>query len=275
MLVAQLTDPHIRGPGELAYRKVDTANALQRTLHHLGRLDIPPDIIVLSGDLVDNGEPAHYAHLRRILDEAPAPVLVMPGNHDQREVLRNQFADHAYLPASGPLNYTYESGPLRLICLDTHVPGEAHGYADRDTLTWLRQTLMDSPARPTVAFQHHPPMAVGIASMDRKRCLNGAAVVDTLAAHSHVLRLACGHAHRAIQTFWRGLPISVAPSASHAVALELKKDSPGHFYLEPPMVHLHQWHEQGTYGYLVTHLVPIGEFDGPYPFFDSQGNLIE
>ena len=65
--------------------------------------------------------------------------------------------------------------------------------------------------------------------------------------------------------------MSIAPSASHYVALDLGEDSPRDFYLEPPTVHLHRWHGDS----LVTHLSFVGEFEGPFPFYDEHGKLID
>ena len=38
--------------------------------------------------------------------------------------------------------------------------------------------------------------------------------------------------------------------------------------MEPPAYQLHQWHPDHG---LVSHTAFIGDFDGPYPFFDGAG----
>ena len=107
--------------------------------------------------------------------------------------------------------------------------------------------------------------------MDVQMCANGHGLGAVLDVHPQVFQILCGHVHRPIHTRWNGIAVSIAPSASHYVALDLGKNPPRDFYLEPPSVHLHQWRS----GSLVTHLSFVGAFEGPYPFYDEQGNLID
>jgi 3',5'-cyclic AMP phosphodiesterase CpdA len=88
-------------------------------------------------------------------------VYVVPGNHDEREALRQAFAGRGYLPASGRLDYVVELGLLRVVALDTNVPGRAGGRLGKEGLDWLDATLAQAPDRPTVIMQHHPPMPTG------------------------------------------------------------------------------------------------------------------
>src|SRR5438128_9963881 len=92
MIVIQLSDPHIVAPGELLYGRVDTAEFLARSVAESNRLDPLPDVAVVTGDLVDHGNPAEYEHLRTLLAPLAMPVFVIPGNHDAREPLRAAFA---------------------------------------------------------------------------------------------------------------------------------------------------------------------------------------
>ncbi|MGO9899340.1 MAG: metallophosphoesterase, partial [Solirubrobacteraceae bacterium] len=77
--------------------------------------------------------------MSRLLAELEAPVYVLPGNHDDRELLRSQFD----LAGSGgaPVHYSVELGPLRLVVLDTTRPGEVHGELDCVRLEWLDAEL--------------------------------------------------------------------------------------------------------------------------------------
>jgi 3',5'-cyclic AMP phosphodiesterase CpdA len=92
MIVIQLSDPHIVAPGELLYGRVDTAEFLARSVAEINRLDPLPDVAVVTGDLVDHGDPAEYEHLRTLMAPLAMPVFVIPGNHDAREPLRAAFA---------------------------------------------------------------------------------------------------------------------------------------------------------------------------------------
>ena len=114
MLIAQITDTHIKLPGKLAYRKVDTASTLQRCVQELLALSRQPDIVLLTGDLVDLGRPEEYDHLKSILAPIKQRIIAIPGNHDEREAMRDAFRDGGYLPATGKfLQFAIDDYPLR------------------------------------------------------------------------------------------------------------------------------------------------------------------
>src|SRR5512147_1866781 len=155
MLIAQMSDTHIKPKGELAMGRVDTALHLARAVAHVNALSPAPDLVLITGDLTDAGKPEDYAHLRAILMPLSMPIYLIPGNHDARDALRGVFADHHYLPADGFLQYVIDDGPLRLIALDTLTPGAPHGELCATRLGWLEARLAES-ARPTIIFMHHP-----------------------------------------------------------------------------------------------------------------------
>ena len=162
MIVIQLSDPHILAPGELLYRRFDTAEFLARAVAEINRLDPLPDVAVVTGDLVDHGEPPEYEHLRALLAPLAMPVFVIPGNHDAREPLRAAFAADGYLPADGFLQYAIEDYPVWLIALDTLIPGEAGGLLCSERLAWLDHTRASAAAQPVLLMMHHPPFVTGI-----------------------------------------------------------------------------------------------------------------
>jgi 3',5'-cyclic AMP phosphodiesterase CpdA len=128
MLIAQITDTHIKTPGKLACERVDTATMLQRCVADVCRLDPQPDLIVVTGDLVDLGQPEEYAWLKTLLTPLQQALVVVPGNHDGREAMRAAFAGDGYFPASGYLHFAINDRyPLRIVGLDTLVPMEGGG----------------------------------------------------------------------------------------------------------------------------------------------------
>src|SRR5260370_8747784 len=104
MLIAQLSDPHLRPEGVLYQDVVDSNAMFAAAVAHLNALDQRPDLVLLSGDLVDKGQADEYANLRKLLAGLSIPMLVIPGNHDDREAFPKAFSDHAYLPATAPIN---------------------------------------------------------------------------------------------------------------------------------------------------------------------------
>jgi 3',5'-cyclic-AMP phosphodiesterase len=257
---AQISDPHIVAPGTLLYGRVDTAGFLTRAVSELSRLDPLPDIVVITGDLVDKGTPAEYDHLRRLLAPLTMAVFVIPGNHDSREALRAAFGGDGYLPRDGFLQYLVEDWPLRLIALDTLVPGEGGGELCADRLLWLDRTLSAAPDRPTLVMMHHPPFATGIARMDRAGLRDSDAFAAVIARHSQVERILCGHLHRAIDRRFAGTIAGTAPSTAHQMHLDLRAGAPLRFMFEPPGYQLHLWRD----GSLVSHTAVFGDWPGPH-----------
>jgi len=272
MILAQVTDTHIKLPGKLAYRRVDTAAHLARAVAALVALEPRPDLVVLTGDLVDFGTPEEYAHLKALLAPLPMRYLLMPGNHDERGALRSSFPDHEYLGRSGFVQYALDAGPLRLVAVDTLVPGKGGGELCAERLAWLEATLAAAPGRPTVVMMHHPPFDTGIGHMDRQGLDSRDAFAAVIGRHRQVERVICGHLHRSIQCRIAHTFASTCPAPCHQVALDLRPDGFAGFALEPPGYQLHRWIE-GTG--LVTHTAVLGEYDGPYPFRGPDGKLID
>jgi len=271
MLIAQITDPHIKLPGKLAYRKVDTAAMLRACVVEIQSLKQPPDLVVMTGDLVDLGRAEEYAHLKSILAPLRQRIIVIPGNHDERNAMREAFADGAYLPPGDFLQFAIDDYPLRLIGLDTVVPGQGGGELCTDRLRWLDESLSSRPDAPTLILMHHPPFRTGIGHMDDIGLVGADAFSDIVQRHPQVALIACGHLHRSIHTTIGGRAVLTCPSPAHQVALDLDANAPSAFRMEPPGYMLHWW----TGSALVTHLATIGDYAGPYPFFDAEGRLID
>lgn len=264
MLIAQISDLHIRPPGELAYGVAETNGLAERAIHALLRLDPRPDVVILTGDATDCGLDAEYTLLTELLGRLPMPVYAVPGNHDRREAMRAAFASGSFLPADGPLNFVVETRPVRLIGLDSLVPGESHGELSEETLKFLDRTLSAGPGVPALVFVHHPPFDCGIGHMDRIRLLGGAdRLAAILTSHPQVERLVTGHHHRSVQVRFGGTICQIAPSVAHQVVLDLRDDAPSAFVLEPGAFLLHKWIE-GTG--LVTHTALVDRAAGPFPF---------
>src|SRR5215469_5163219 len=183
MIVAQLSDPHIVTVGELLYGRVDTAQFLARAVAEINRLDPLPDVVVVTGDLVDHGIPAEYEHLRALLAPLRMPLFVIPGNHDAREPLRQAFGADGYLPAEGFLQFAIEDFPVRLVALDTLLPGDNRRVLCGERLGWLEATLVAAHKRPTLLLMHHPPFTTGIDFMDRFGLADAVALGEIVARH--------------------------------------------------------------------------------------------
>ena len=119
---------------------------------------------------------------------------------------------------------------------------------------------------------HHPPFLTQIGHMDEIGLLLGRAeLAQLLGQFCNVERIICGHLHRAIETRFAGTIASTAPSPAHQVVLDLNPQAVSRWNLEPGGFRIHAWSKSAG---LVTHNMPVGKFEGPYPFH-AEAALID
>jgi 3',5'-cyclic-AMP phosphodiesterase len=277
MLIAQISDFHLKPEGTLAYSVADTATLLKRAVEHINRLNPLPDLILVTGDLVDEGASESYIHLSQILSGLRPPFVIVPGNHDHKESLRKAFPEHNYLHRcleERGVNYicfTLENFPLRLIGLDTVTPGEHGGGFGPKRRAWLTRSLAARPETPTLIFMHHPPFASGIGHMDEEVFRGWKEFQTLIAKHPQVERILCGHLHRPIFRRFGGTIASTCPAVGMQLCLDLREEAPSTFIMEPPSFMLHLWTNLWGEKTLLTHISVIeersGQYSGPHPFF--------
>ena len=248
LLIAQFSDLHVTRPGATLAGGIDSAEGLRRCIAHVQSLARRPDLLLLSGDLVERGEPAEYAALCGMLAALRLPCIAVPGNHDRREALRAAFG----LGGATTLHSAHDLGGLRLITLDTLVEGADGGDLDQTQLDWLEQQLDARPQLPALIVLHHPPVASGFRQMDHIALAPLAAerLGCIVAARPAVQALLCGHLHRPLTTRWQGTVVAVAPSSAFQSRLRFgggRFEPDPH---EPPAYLLHYWNSRS----LVTHL---------------------
>ena len=108
----------------LVVGKVDSRGTLADAVARLNALDPRPDLVVITGDLVNGPKPGEYEALERLLEPLTLPWCAIPGNHDDRAALRRFCAGQPWLPPDGPFfQYTVDHLPVRIIALDTQVAG--------------------------------------------------------------------------------------------------------------------------------------------------------
>jgi len=260
MLIGQLTDIHIgfdKGNPE-EHNMIRLRAALDKLVNGPNR----PDLLLLTGDLTEDGNPADYARLAEAVSTCPFPVWPMVGNHDLREAVRAAFPQ-CPPSADGFLHYVLDHGTLRLVVLDTLELGRHGGGFCEVRARWLTDTLAAAPDKPTLIALHHPPFTAGIPWMDTDaREPWVARLAATLKGHGQVKGLIAGHLHRTILSHWEDLPVLVCPSTAPAVGLDLTPidaDVPDNRVLitdEPPGYCLHLWNGKDV----VTHFEYAGDY---------------
>jgi 3',5'-cyclic-AMP phosphodiesterase len=207
-LLAQLSDPHVGAE----WFDDQSVPRLAAAVESLRTIRPQPDAVLMTGDIADHATDDEYETVRELLAPLGAPVYVLPGNHDDRDALRRTFDITGRV--GEPVRYSVNLGPLRLVVLDTTLPGRDSGALEGDQLDWLDAELAAAPEHPTLLAMHHPPLVIGIPAWDEV----GLAEVDRLALgeviqrHQQVRRIACGHFHSTITGELAGRGVLVVPS---------------------------------------------------------------
>lgn len=240
-LLAQISDTHVRADDAGA-----AAQQLRRALD--GARAYRADAIILTGDLVNDEGADEYAALAEALIDPPAPLFLLPGNHDERARLRAAFPAHAYLPRSGNLSFTVEDFPVRIVALDQIAPGETFGDFTPELAAWLDATLAATPDKPTIVALHHPPFPTHDLLFDTIGLKGAAEFADVIARHGQVVRIVCGHHHRVSVGQVAHAPVVIAPSTSWVYGLAVhERQQIAPKTTEQPGWMLHAWTEAGGF----------------------------
>lgn len=253
--IVHIADTHLRAGNALLGDRFDTERTLAATMAQVERLGVKPDAVVFAGDLTEDGEPEAYARLREIVDPVAArlgaPVVWIAGNHDERPEMRRDLL--GLEPTQEPIDSVWDLGGLRLIALDTSVPGWHHGELAPSQLAWLRRELETPAPLGTIVAMHHPPLPTHLAFFDILELRDQSKLADALRG-SDVRAILAGHLHYSTHGSFAGIPVSVASATCYTMnlanpaALVNGMDAGQSFHL----VHV--------YDETITHsVVPLGE----------------
>ncbi|TPK85242.1 MULTISPECIES: phosphodiesterase [unclassified Mesorhizobium] len=216
MKIIQLSDPHLMAPGGLLYGS-DPLARLDACLADIGENHADADLVVISGDLTNDGERAAYAALRERLAQFSPACRLMLGNHDDRAVFLEMFPHAA---EQGFVQSVFDGSEGRLILLDTLDSGQVEGRLCAARLGWLDERLQEAHDRPVFLFMHHPPFRIHMPVLDAVKLADADTFHDLLARHGNVRHIFAGHVHRLIAGSWRGIPVSTLRSTNHQTALD-------------------------------------------------------
>jgi Icc protein len=266
MLIAHLSDLHVRPRGIPAARVVETNMLVERALAVVAAVNPRPDVVVISGDVTECGRPEEYQIAAQLFRRyLPMPVFVVPGNHDRRDNFREGLAHMPGVTADPEyVQYVVEDYPVRLVMLDSVVPQAGYGLLCPQRLAFLDKTLRAQPNKPTMLVLHHPPMLTGSSGMDAIFLRNTAELGALLERHPQVERILTGHHHRSIVGRLGSAIVIVAPAIVHQTELNLIPGVVDSLVMEPSAYQLHLKLPDG--GGMATHTVYVERFPGPFPF---------
>lgn len=251
-----LSDTHLLGGDRRLYDVVDSTSHLREVLESLVQSEGRPEAIVFTGDLADKGEADAYDTLRRMVEpvaaQLGAELIWVMGNHDDRGAFRSGLLGEQ--PTSRPVDRVYDVNGLRIIALDSTVPGHHWGEVTHDQLDWLAEELASPAPHGTILAMHHPPIpsVLDLAVSVELRDQGGLAEV---LQGSDVRSIIAGHLHYSSTASFAGIPVSVASATCYTQDLTVPvggtrgRDGARAFNL----VHV--------YEHTILHsVVPLGEF---------------
>lgn len=208
----QITDLHLVPEGSLLRGRVDTAAPFARALAAVTASGVRPAALLLTGDLADAGDGPTYARLRELVAPLGVPVVAVAGNHDDRAALRVHLLGE---PADdSPLDHVVRLGGLRVVVLDTTVPGHGHGELRPAQLEWLAAELAEPAPDGTVLALHHPPLPTAN-RLSRLIELRGREALAPVLAGSDVRIVLAGHTHVVSAGAIGGVPVWTGGATSY------------------------------------------------------------
>jgi 3',5'-cyclic-AMP phosphodiesterase len=243
--LVQLSDLHLReGPDGAG-----PAERLRRAVQRVAALAPTPSALLLSGDIADAPSSAAYEQAHELLAPLGVPIHAIPGNHDDRDMLRARF---------GGGRFAVSCGALRLVGCDSTVAGEEYGALGQEQLAWLADRLGEQPDTPTLLALHHPPVLSGVRAMDTIALAveDRVALEALLADHLQVRAITCGHVHTTMTTSFAGRPLLICPSTNSTLRLDLRADDDVTFAVsdQPAGFAVHALVD----GRLVSHVQSVG-----------------
>lgn len=214
--VAHLSDPHLLADGVRQYGVVDTEAGLLRALDRLRQVTPAPQALVFTGDLADRAEPAAYARLRALVDPVAADlgavVVWAMGNHDERAAYSRELFGAA---SEEPQDRVYDVAGLRIVALDTSVPGYHHGDLTEGQLAWLGDVLATPAPHGTLLAMHHPPIPLPMLRAAEIIELLDQQLLAAVVEGSDVRAVLGGHYHLTSWSTFAGVPVSVASASCY------------------------------------------------------------
>lgn len=281
MMLVQISDTHIGDADELVYGQFDTGAALTGAVDMINAMVPLPDLVIHTGDITSHGTVARYERFRQLTSSLNVPMVVIPGNHDDRTAMQEALGGTALLPvnrdAGDFLHYTVENLPVRLVCCDSVIEGATPGAMCESRLAWLDARLAEEPTRPTIVALHHPPFYSGMTGSTAKGLRDGGAEFSAvIARHDHIVRVIAGHVHRPITTTFGNTIAFAGPTTCYPFDLDMGPERLLNISFEPPAIAVHLWLPDATPDGpgLVTHVKPVGTWPASIPLLKGGKRVI-
>lgn len=190
--IAQLTDIHLFEDIGQSLVGIQTEESFQEVLVQIERTLPQLDLLLLTGDLTQDGSFASYERLRISLDSFDIPAYCLAGNHDDLQLMQDVLPSKSVF-----LSRSIDIGNWRVLLLSSVVVGAVHGHLSGSELSHLENTLNAYPDRPTLISFHHPAIPLGSKWIDDICLENQDEFWEICDRHPQIEVVLNGHAHQA------------------------------------------------------------------------------
>ncbi|EMD6372799.1 3',5'-cyclic-AMP phosphodiesterase [Morganella morganii] len=231
--ILQITDTHLFAGETDTLLGINTLRSYHAVLDAIVKQQLPADLIVATGDLVQDQSTRAYQRFTDGIARLPAPCVWLPGNHDYQPSMAQELAAAGISPSKQVLL----GDQWQILLLDSQVQSVPHGELSDDQLIWLDNCLAQQPDRHTVVMLHHHPLASGCTWLDQHSLRNSHMLAEVLTRYQNIEGILCGHIHQDLDVMWNGIRMLATPSTCvqfkpHCTNFTLDTAAPGWRYLE-------------------------------------------
>lgn len=218
--ILQLTDPHLYLDPNTQTAGINNYQSFTACLQQALNEDIRCDLILLSGDLVNEVKPEIYQQIYQLLEQTGIAFVCIAGNHDVTDELDTHlpFSQRRFVPHKpNPMllsNYSLALNEWRLLLIDSSVPGEVYGNVGNKNLNWLAQNLANSH-HPVIITMHHHVLPMDSTWIDQHITQDAEAFWQLVENHPTVKAVVTGHVHQNFESQRAGVKVYATPSTCY------------------------------------------------------------
>lgn len=224
MYIAQISDLYIAPKNDETANAIKMVTNLKKCIAHINKRTVKPDLVLITGNITNNGSVDACIHARELLDQLDCTYKLVPGPNDDRRITLSIFEHACANEVGGVLSYVVNDYPLRLIGLDSMGHNGTGGFICPKRQDWLYGNLAEMPSQATLIFMHHSPINLGVSEIGEEPLGNALQLGQIISSFTNIKGIICGHVNFASHTSWHGTVISTAPSMGIPLAHDSVED---------------------------------------------------
>lgn len=193
--IIQITDLHVLQDPQALLKGVDVRYFLERVVEQLREQESACDALVITGDHTHDELEASYCYLRDLFAPWSDRLFQVPGNHDERRILRSVFSARIDGHHGDLIQFHFETSGWFCLGLDTHDPGRVSGILTEQQVAAARRHADNSAAERIAVFCHHPPVLLESEWMDAIGLAGAEHLRSWCETDPRLQLVCCGHVH--------------------------------------------------------------------------------